>query len=47
VTVEVQSATKGQFCVAPIFTYDRYGHLLPEVDKQAGAKLEVLRSATR
>lgn len=29
------------------FTYDRYGHLLPEVDKQAGVKLEALRSATR
>jgi integrase len=28
------------------FTYDRYGHLLPEVDKQAGAKLEALRSST-
>ncbi|MGO9334857.1 MAG: integrase [Acidimicrobiales bacterium] len=27
------------------FTYDRYGHLLPEVDKQAGARLEALRSA--
>jgi hypothetical protein len=26
---------------------DRYGHLLPEVDKQAVAKLEVMRSATR
>ena len=25
------------------FTLDRYGHLLPEVDKQAGAKLELLR----
>jgi integrase len=29
------------------FTYDRYGDLLPEVDKQAGVKLEALRSATR
>ena len=29
------------------FTYDRYGHLLPEVDKQAGAKLELLRSSVR
>lgn len=28
------------------FTYDRYGHLLPEVDKQAAAKLEGLRLAT-
>jgi integrase len=27
------------------FTYDRYGHLLPEVDKQAASKLEALRSA--
>jgi integrase len=26
------------------FTYDRYGHLLPEVDKQAATKLESLRS---
>jgi integrase len=26
------------------FTYDQYGHLLPEVDKQAAAKLETLRS---
>ena len=29
------------------FTYDRYGHLLPEVDKQAGEKLEMLRSGAR
>jgi len=29
------------------FTYDRYGHLLPEVDKQAASKLEAVRSATR
>jgi hypothetical protein len=35
------------FCDPLVFTYDRYGHLLPEVDKQAGAKLEALRSATR
>lgn len=27
------------------FTYDRYGHLLPEVDKQAGTKLEALRGS--
>ena len=27
------------------FSYDRYGYLLPEVDKQAGAKLELLRSS--
>jgi integrase len=26
------------------FTYVRYGHLLPEVDKQAATKLEALRS---
>ena len=26
------------------FTYDHYGHLLPEVDKQAAAKLERLRA---
>jgi integrase len=26
------------------FTYDRYGHLLPEVDKQAAAKLEASQS---
>jgi integrase len=26
------------------FTYDRYGHLLPEVDKQAGLKLERVRA---
>jgi len=26
------------------FTYDRYGHLLPEVDRAAGAKLDDLRS---
>lgn len=25
------------------FTYDRYGHLLPEIDKQAATKLEILR----
>ena len=36
---------KGHSSVA--FTYDRYGHLLPEVDKQAGAKLELLRSSVR
>jgi integrase len=29
------------------FTYDRYGHLLPEVDKQAATKLEAVRAATR
>ena len=29
------------------FTYDRYGHLLPEVDKQAAQKLERLRSSTQ
>jgi hypothetical protein len=34
---------KGHASVA--FTYDRYGHLLPEVDKQAASKLEALRSA--
>ena len=26
------------------FTYDRYGHLFPEVDKAAGAKLDGLRA---
>jgi integrase len=29
------------------FTYDRYGHLFPEVDKQAATKLEALRVAAR
>jgi hypothetical protein len=29
------------------FTYDRYGHLRPEVDKQAAAELEAVRPATR
>jgi integrase len=29
------------------FTYDRYGRLLPEVDKQAASKLEALRSSAR
>jgi integrase len=29
------------------FTYDRYGHLLPEVDKQAASKLEALQSSAR
>lgn len=29
------------------FTYDRYGHLLPEVDKQAAVKLEGVRAAAR
>jgi YD repeat-containing protein len=29
------------------FTYDRYGHLLAEVDKQAATKLEAVRAATR
>jgi integrase len=27
------------------FTYDRYGHLFPEVDKQAADKLEAVRAA--
>jgi hypothetical protein len=44
VTVEVQSATKGQFCVAPIFTYDHYGHLFPETDRDAAAKLDAIRA---
>jgi integrase len=30
-----------------VFTYGRYGHLLPEVDKQAATKLEAVRAATR
>jgi len=29
------------------FTYDGYEHLLPEIDKQGGAKLESLRKAIR
>jgi integrase len=29
------------------FTYDRYGHLFPEVDKQAADKLEAVRAVTR
>jgi integrase len=29
------------------FTYDHYGHLLPEVDKQAAAKLEQLREQSK
>jgi integrase len=29
------------------FTYDRYGHLFPEIDKQAAQKLETVRSAVR
>jgi len=29
------------------FTHDRYGHLLPAVDKQAASKLEALRSSAR
>jgi hypothetical protein len=45
VTVEVQSATKGQFCVAPIFTLDRYGHLFPEADTMAATKLDGVRLA--
>jgi hypothetical protein len=35
VTVEVQSATKGQFCVAPVITADIYGHVSPETNRQA------------
>jgi YD repeat-containing protein len=27
------------------FTYDRYGHVLSEVDRQAAAELTVMRSA--
>ncbi len=30
-----------------LVTYNRYGHLLPEVDKQAAQKLERLRSSTQ
>jgi hypothetical protein len=30
-----------------VHLYERYGHLVPEVDKQAGAKLELLRSSVR
>jgi integrase len=29
------------------FTYDRYGHLFPEIDKQAAQKLERVRRANR
>jgi YD repeat-containing protein len=29
------------------FTYDHYGHLLSEVDKQAAAKLDQLRAQAR
>ena len=29
------------------FTYDRYGHLFPEIDKQAAQKLERVRSSSR
>lgn len=35
------NCAKGHTSVA--FTYDRYGHLLPEIDKQAATKLEILR----
>jgi hypothetical protein len=42
---EISRLRKGHASVA--FTYDRYGHLLPEVDKQAAAKLEALRVAAR
>ena len=35
----------GQSRVA--ITYDRYGHLLAEVDKQAASKLEALQSSAR
>src|ERR1700722_2409616 len=28
------------------FTYDRYGHLFPEIDKQAAEKLERLRPSS-
>jgi len=27
------------------FTYDRYGHLFPEADTMAAAKLEAIRSS--
>lgn len=27
------------------FTYDRYGHLFPEVDNEAAAKLNVVRTS--
>jgi len=29
------------------FTYDRYGHLLPEIDKQAAGKLESIRTGAK
>jgi integrase len=29
------------------FTYDRYGHLFPEIDKQAAQKLERVRPSSR
>ena len=28
-----------------VFTYDRYGHLLPEADTRAVAKLDAIRTA--
>ena len=29
------------------FTYDRYGHLFPEIDKQAAGKLESIRTGAK
>ena len=36
---------KGHSSVA--FTYDLYGHLFPEIDKQAAEKLERVRRSNR
>ena len=35
------------FCDPLVFTYDRYGHLFPEIDKQAALKLNLVRLVAR
>jgi hypothetical protein len=32
------------FCDPLVFTYDHYGHLFPELDHLAAAKLEAIRA---
>jgi hypothetical protein len=33
------------FCDPLVFTYDHYGHLFPETDRDAAAKLDAIRAS--
>jgi hypothetical protein len=33
------------FCDPLVFTYDHYGHLFPETDRNAAAKLDAIRTS--